>query len=347
MASEQQPGRKTHSGDPFDLVRRLQAAVEDREAAVCLAARTAGEYKEGATCGNRAGGRRHTISNAAYLTQIAENGLVLSPLPTDAPHIAHHTRANSRKARKSRVEITHLPPKPTLLGNASTWHFACEEHDDKFKPIDKGIPFPNSHDYMRITTEGTAEADRELEEALFLMAYRSVLSSLSILRGVCKALERLLLERGNHLPIIEQKRQALRSYNELMKYKLPYDARFAGARGYSMDHHLIAAQPHTNLAMSRVYTYATTNILPDNGISRIVVSHAASEKTDRQQEVENWVTEIPQTLSDRNNKGPFIDLVATSFDAYISPADYKDWMEEDKDSLTRAAAQQMREFLFY
>ena len=96
--------------------------------------------------------------------------------------------------------------------------------------------------------------------------------------------------------------------------------------------------------MSNVCTYATTNILPDNGISRIVVSHAADETKERQLEIENRITNMPKELSDRDNKKPYIDLVAT-FDAYIAPADYKIWPEGDKDALMRTAAQKMTQFL--
>ena len=196
MARKRRARRRTQSSDPLDVLRRLQTALEDGESAVCLAAKTGREYKEGVICGNKAGDRRHTISNAAYLTQMAERGLVLSTLPIDAPHIAHHVLSDSRTARKSLPNITHLAPKPTSIKDASTWHFACGEHDAMFKPIDEGILFPSSREHMRIRTKGATGANKSLENALFLMAYRSVLSGLSILRGALKVLKALRLQKG-------------------------------------------------------------------------------------------------------------------------------------------------------
>ena len=345
MARKRRAGRRTQSSDPLDVVRRIQTALEDGENAVCLAAKTGAEYEEGTTCDNSARERRHTISKAAYLTQIAECGLVLSTLPIDAPHISHHALVDSRRAGKGRPGITHVPPKPTPLDDASAWHFACEEHDAKFKPIDAGIPFPNVHEYMRLTTEGSTGADVALEEALFLMAYRSVLSGLSIIRGLRKALVELRSLKGNHREIRQQWSEVNRGHDGLMKYKRRYDRRFAAVRSCNMTHHLMSAQSHTGLAVSLVGPYATTNILPDSGITRIVVSHASDESKERRQEIEDEITNLTKVLSDEANKKPFIGLVANSFDSYIAPADYREWAEEDKDALMQTAAKSVMQFL--
>ena len=176
------------------------------------------------------------------------------------------------------------------------------------------------------------------------MAYRSVLSGLSILRGVRKALETLRLQKGNHREIWQQVSEVNRSYDGLMEYKRQYDGRFAGVRSYNMTHHLVSAQPHTNLSMSKIVTDAVINILPDSDISRIVVSHSTDETKEQQQEVENWIIDIARHLSDRDNKRPFIDLVANTFDAYIAPGDYKEWSEKDKEALMTTAATSMKEF---
>ena len=224
---------RTQSNDPLDAVRRIQTSLADREDPICLAAKHREDDEVLAICGKKAEKRRHTISKRAYLTQIAEDGLVLSTLPIDVRHIAHHTISDSRKAKKRLPTIAHLPPKPTSIDDASTWHFACQQHDDKFKPIDLGIQFPTPHKYMRIVTEDAGGADKVLEETLFLMAYRSILSSLSVLRGTRKALITLRSEKGSHRQINLNAREVHRAYDELMKYKASYDARFVGVRGYT------------------------------------------------------------------------------------------------------------------
>ena len=345
MAGKRRPGRRRQSSDPLDVVRGIQTALEDWENAVCLAARTGGEYKEGAICDNSAGERRHTISKAAYLTQIAECGLVLSTLPIDVPHISHYALKDSRRVGKGRPGITHLPPKPIPLDDASAWHFACEEHDARFDPIDVGIPFHSSREYMCLTTEGSTGADSALEEALFLMAYRSVLSGLSILRGLNKGLVELQSQKGNLRAIRQQWGEVSRGRDGLLKHKRQYDGRFAGVRIYSMTHHIMSVRSHTGLAMSLVGPYVTTNILPDSGNTRIVVSHASDESKERRQEVEDGITNLTKTLLDEANKEPFIDLVANNFDSYIAPADYNRWAEEDKDALMRAAAKSITPFI--
>ena len=269
---------------------------------------------------------------------------MLSALPIDARHIAHQTIAGGRIAGKRLEEITHLPPKPRSIKDATTWHFACQKHDDLFKPIDEGIVFPSCREYMRIQTEEATGATTELEEMLFLMAYRSVLSSLSILRGAHNALNKLRLEKGNHQRIKQQLTEVSKPVRSLMEYRRQYNGRFAGVQGCDMVHHLVTGQPHTRLTMSYVGTNSTINILPDNGISRIVVSHKASESEKSQLEIENRINTLAKELSDRDNKKPFIDLV-TTLDAYIAPADYEEWPESDKDALMRTAAQKMRQFL--
>ena len=153
------------------------------------------------------------------------------------------------------------------------------------------------------------------------------------------------MEKGNHREIRQQVSEVTRSFNGLMKYKRQYDGRFAGVRAYNMTHHLVSAQPHTSLTMSKIVTDAVINILPDSGIGRIVVSHSADGTKEKHQEVENWITNIARQLSDREHKRPFIDFVANTFDAYIAPADYREWPEKDKDTLTTAAATSMKEFL--
>ena len=345
MARRGRTGRRTQSNDPLNVVRQIQTALEDGENAVCLAARTGEDYEVGVTCDNSARERRHSISNSAYLTQIAECGLVLSTLPIDASHISHYVLKDSRRRRKGQPGITHLPPKPTPLDDASAWHFACQEHDAKFKPIDLGIPFPNTNEYMRLTAGGSTGAAVALEEALFLMAYRSVLSALSILRGVRKALVELRIQKGSHQSISQHAIEVTKRYDLLMEYKRQFDGRFAGVRSFDMTHHIMSARSHTGLAASLVGPYATTNILPDGGITRIVVSHASDESKERRQEIEVEIANLTKGLSDKGNKRAFIDLVANSFDSYVSPADYKKWAEEDKDALMRTAAKSVMQYL--
>ena len=344
-------GKKDALSDRLELLRIIQKVLQDRENAVCLAAKTDGEYKEATICGKMAEARRHSVSRAAYLSQIAESGFVLSTLPIDAPHVAHQTIAGGRIAGKRLEEINHIRPKPTPIKDAATWHFACGEHDDWFKPIDKGIVFPSCHEYMRIQTEGTTGIDKELEEALFLMAYRSVLSSLSILRGARNALHTLRLSKGNHPKIRQQASEISRSISSLMDYKRHYDGRFAGIQYCNMTHHVTTVQPHTRLAMSTIGTYGTikyapTNILPDSSTTRIVVSHLATEAKESQQDIVTTMGNLPKELSDPNNKKPFIDLVAKkNFEVYIAPADYAVWPNEDKEGLAMTAADHMRQFL--
>ena len=109
--------------------------------------------------------------------------------------------------------------------------------------------------------------------------------------------------------------EVTRSYNELMDYKRQYDMRFAGIQVYNMTHHLASIHPHTRLAMSKLVTGAVINILPDSGLSRIVVSHSYDITKGKQQEVEKLLIDITRQLSDADNKKPFIDLVAKTYDA--------------------------------
>ena len=336
---------RSPSRDPLQPIRELQKELEDSEGAVCLAASTGRDYEEGAICGSPVKERRHTISKKAYLKQMSKSGRVLSTLPINASHIAHYTFTESRKTGKRQLQITHLPPKPTSIDEASTWRFACQDHDARFMPIDKGIVFPKSHEYTRITTDTVADAMKEFEEALFLMAYRSLLSSLSILRGLSKTLSVLRVQKGNHPEILRHMDEVRRSRHTMAKNRHQYDKRFAGLSDCNMTHHFIAAQSHTRLAMSKVMDIGIVNVLPGRDTSRIVVSHLTNVQSKGEEKVENWIANAARALSDHNRKRPFIDLIAGDYDAYISPADYENWSKEERDSLERSAAASMNALL--
>ena len=172
---EQLPGR-------LNLLKLFQAQLEDRGKALCLAPKYGTKYKPGETCGQQAAERRHSISKI-YLRRIARNGQVLSVFPRNAEYVANLTEEDGRIGGKDLRDVAHLPPKPTRVNEASTWHFACEYHDGLFKPVDLGIKFPSCREYASIQTPEATEADKELEGDLFLQAYRTALSLLSTLRG--------------------------------------------------------------------------------------------------------------------------------------------------------------------
>ena len=343
MARMRRASGKRSSRDPLQPIRELQKQLEDSEGAKCLAAKTTEGYKEGVLCGSPAEARRHTISNSAYLTEMSEDGLVLSTLPIDASHIAHYTLMDSLKARSGQLHVARLRPKPTSLNDASTWHFACQEHDASFGPIDRRIAFPSSHEYMRITTEELDETMKPLENALFLMAYRSLLSSLSIFRGLRNTLVALKLQKGNLPEIRRQMTDVSVSQNKMMKGKRRYDGRFAGVLDCNMIHHLIAAEPHTRLAMSKVMTFGIVNVLPGNDISRIVVSHLADGREKDEREAAEWIANAAKALSDHSDRKSFVGLISGTFEAYVSPTDYKGWSEMEKNVLEEDAAVSINE----
>ena len=330
-------------------MQALQAELEDRTNARCLAARTDEQYEEGTICGELAGERRHSISKR-YLRPLANSGRPLWVLPCDAVHVAKETTAGGRIAGKGLDEITEIRPKPISVNKASTWHFACQHHDGMFGPVDNGIKFPRLREYVSIQTKDASGKHKELEEALFLSAYMIVLSSLSTLRGGRNALGKLWLRQRNvpeRRAIADQQRANARTIDFINSLKLHLDRRFAGVGECNMTHHLVPVNPHTGMAFGGLENdRKIVSVLRDDGGSWMVISHLTDDATAVQGSVDSLVNEWPTKLADRDNKQPFIDGVTSSFNSFISSKDYSTWTKEEQDELKSTSARVFLSLVF-
>ena len=109
-----------------------------------------------------------------------------------------------------------------------------------------------------------------------------------------------------------------------------------------MVHHLMPVRPHTKIALSYFDGFTARNILPDNDICWIIVSHSADESAEKQQQIKGELCGLSEKLADYNNKKPFIDIAVKSINTFIAPTDYYEWKPEDKAKLGRAAAEYIR-----
>jgi len=326
------------------LLKLLQAQLEDQGSALCLAPRIEAEYKPGETCGQKAAEKRHTVSKS-YLRSIASDGQVLSVFPIDAEYVANLTKADGRIGGKGLEDVTLLPPKPTRIKEASTWHFACQYHDGLFKPVDLGIRFPICRKYTSIQTRESTEGGEELEDALFLQAYRTVLSTLSTLRGARETLRQLRKAKWNVREILLQSQEIYERYRRIESYKLRFDGRFSKAGECNMVHHLVPVSPHTRMALGYLDEGMAVSVLPGDGGSWLIVSHLTDDDTKVQGKVEELVNDMPKKLADPDNKIPLIEFVSSSFGAFISPEDYDGWDREDKEVLGNASAQWLTKWI--
>lgn len=303
-----------------------------------MAAKTDGG-KEVSICGAPAAERRHSISKI-YLNRITKNRHPLWVLPVDMEWVANQTKADGRIAGKGLEAITCIPPKPTSYKEASTGHFACQAHDDMFNPVDTGIKFPDQQEYVCIETANATGDDKELDEALFLLAYMPILSTMSMLRGTRKALYELRKKKGNHAAIRNRQTKTAGMYCRVNVYKRHFDRRFAKSGECNMTHHLVAVQPHTRIAVGHldIDDEKVLSVLPGEGVSWLIISHLSDDATRLKGKVAELVNDWPKKLADAANKRPLIDAVTGSYNSFMSPEDYAEWAQEDKDELGKAAA---------
>ena len=349
MWQRRKPVAKKEIVSAVALMNALQAELEDQTNARCLAARTGNQYEEGTNCGELAGERRHSISKR-YLRPLANNGRTLWVLPCDAVHVAKQTTADGRIAGKGLEQITEIPPKPISVNQASTWHFACQHHDGMFGPVDQGIKFPRLRQYVSIQTKDATAENKELEEALFLLAYMIVLSSVSPLRGGSNALRKLWLRQRNvpeRRAIADQQRANARTIGFINSLKLHLDRRFARAGECNMTHHLVPVNPHTGMAFGGLENdRKIVSVLPDDGGSWMVISHLDDDGVRVRGKVDELVNDWPEKLADRDNKQPFIDGVTSSFNSFISPKDYSTLTKEEQHDLEKTSARVFLSLVF-
>ena len=302
--------------------------IADKEEAKCLAVGTDLETALMVACPNSVSERRHTISRV-YLNQMSDaNNNVLWTLPLDATHIAHHAYVAPRHGNK----IGPIPPKNVPVPSASTWFFACEKHDALFNPIDQGINFfGHQRDIMG--------------ENLFLLAYRTVLSTASTVRGARRAAYKLRIDEGNHRSIAERESTLYKAYEKVNTQKLMLDNQLL-CKQFSMTHHIASVKPHTRIAISQFEDDRCLNVLPNGEFTWVIISHSSKETEVFEQQASQELARILSSLEDPTDCAPLIDLLSSrSPNAYISPDDYSKWTAADQDVLCQNITSYLEQYM--
>lgn len=312
----------------IESLKHYLPIIADKEEAKCLAAVTDPVTATMADCSNAVSERRHTISRV-YLTHMADaNNDVLWALPLDAIHIAHHAFVASNPGNK----MGPIPPKSVPVPSASTWYFACQQHDEMFNPIDQGINFFGHQGDTR-------------DENLFLLAYRTVLSTASTLRGSRQAARKLLMDKGNHTAIKEREFTIYKAQEKVNEHKLMLDKQLSCGQ-LSMTHHIASVKPHTRIAVSQFEDAKCLNVLPNGEFTWVIISHSSKETKEFEQQASQELARILSSLEDPMDCAPLIDLLSSrSPNAYISPDDYSKWTAADQDVLCQNITSYLEQYM--
>ena len=222
--------------------------------------------------------------------------------------------------------IERVPPQPKRPRSAATRLFACNSDDNKtFEIIEGGsrIQFPDQRTPSVFSSSDCLGLEF-LEEQLFRLAYRAILSHQDVL---------ISLQVSLSLPVQEQNpadkrlrtrlhRNRLKAVNPVLsaieRAKTEYDARLVGVRPLRLTHHLIPVRTAAAATVSDVLLGQT----PSGAYEHIARTLLPTDVTNR----EHWlILSYPET--DREWSPNAADQIqGAALASQVSESDSVDWM---------------------
>ena len=247
--------------------------------------------------------------------------------------------------------VERVSPQPKRARSAATRPFACNDDDNKtFERIEGSsqIQFPNSR-MPKVFSSSDCRGLEVLEEQLFLIAYRPMLSHEDVL---------ISLRESLLLPIQEQNptRKDVRSIlhrNRLKAVdpvasaveiaKTEYDARLVGARPLRLTHHLIPMRAAVAATVSDVrleqttggaYEHIALTLLPTDVAKRehwLILSYPETD-CEWSPNTANQIQEaaLASQASESGRVDWMVSLLRSSTNAYVKPSHYNALPESAK-----------------
>lgn len=289
-------------------LRYAQLAIADQVEPTCLIPASqelsgdSRQHYKPVDCKGDASPNNHSIQEHGVLSLIAsphhDGSLRVLKFFPSVGQIANQTKANGQIGAEWFWNIDPTKPCPIPISEASVGHFACRDDDLRvFAPLERGL---------RVSVGKSGSVIQEPNHQLLLLAYRTLLSRISQLRGIeCESTSRrkrqVLLGNRFGVEVLDKSLGEISTIvRRLYSYKQMFDRSLTGFEDVQLIHHLheldlpiaIAAsemipmgppyRPHDKKQQAQ-QMYASVNIYPFPNRTLLVLSYPKSEegKVDR------------------------------------------------------------------
>ncbi len=352
-----------------DVMGKLTIAsrgLADRDKPLCLVAVRPGDepWSIPVECGELANPDNHSIQEHGSLEEISSVGKggaeVLQFLP-DVGFLTQLTKGDDGlPGHKWLWDIEEIPPHPVPISEASVGHFACRSHDGGLLGRADNLVVPDLHG-RHLLDERSISADLvPFTEALFALAYRTLIFRISQLRGAAKVAADALKEQmddGNWYAsglAVPQVSNFVAVLTELHRLKTGFDFRILEeSPGVRLIHHVREFSPFIRYTCSecvprllsskrqKTYVWMCVNILNLGGTTWLIVSHPI-ESEFASGSVERWVKRMTE-YGPAARRRTDLRMFSESLNLFASPADFSGLPESDqslvKSSLARLICQ--------
>ena len=279
----------------------------------------------------------------------AANSQVLEVFPMDPGYWQNIALKHDRV-----WNIDRVPPKPQPPRSASTRPFACKDHDGKtFEKIESNNPlkFPEERAILTFSSSEPHGLE-DLDEQLFLVAYRALLFDQDLLQA---------LQRSLSLPIQDQSATNRDVRDQLHRNRLTnvdpvslavdhaksaYDARLLGLRPLKLTHRLIPIQTAASTTITTIIMEKT----PSGNIEHIALTLWPTDIRNREHWLilsypEDHVEWAPRMTDDIQASSVasqqsaqakvdwLVRILKDSRNAYVNPSHYWSLPESARDSI--------------
>lgn len=353
-------------------IYRLQDIFSDEASPTCLypVRRSDDNLAYPVECRKPAERRSHSIQRAKSLEEIAchdgrvqGGGLYVYRFFPDIRDAAMQTSAatpgggSPRPGQRWPWEIKELPPHAVTIDDASVRHFACNEHDQGTSALARAdnLVVPDLQGRTVLYDHSPLPGLETFMEALFFLAYRTLLFRISQLRGVEQAASQVHQERsaeGNRFGVkmtLGFLADLADRITDLYSLKRRYDQRILGDSGAIDLVHYVASVP-TNIryACSEYTTVevrrgprtkkhlVSLNVLPLQGVTWLIASHPYERKSVNIG-IGKEISRMRSTVTGQRRRED-LRMMCNSTNLYASPEDYRSMPEKDKAKISSSMA---------
>ena len=364
--------RMAQIGQALDDIHRLEDIFSDELNPLCLYPVGNSDDSLGypLDCGKSAKRRSHSIQRAKSLKEIAchdggvpGGGLYVYQLFPDISHTVEQTSGASPSSgrhalgQKMLWEIDEIPPHRVVIEQASTGHFACDEHDQSDDALARAdnIEVPDLGGKTVFHDHNPVPGFESFMETLAALAHRTLIFRISQLRGVEKAGAQLLMERsaeGNRYGarlILEVLEDMSGKLEILYRFKQGFDRRILGdSDAMHLVHHVVRFPPTIRYCCSEYTTvkisrgkrkqdiWMSINVLPLEGVTWLIVSHPC-HRHPVEIEIGKWIDRMV-SADPKQRQQLDLQTMQSCPNLYVSPDEYRVMRDEDKSNLSRSMA---------
>ena len=327
--------------------------LADRDNPLCLVAVRPGDepWSIPVECGEPANPDNHSIQEHGSLEEISVVGKGGAEVLQFLPDVGFFTQLTKGEGglpgHKWLWEIEEIPPHPVPISEASVGHFACSPHDGGLLGCADNLVVPDLHGLHLLDERSIPPDLLHFTEALFVLAYRTLLFRISHLRGSAKVAADALREQmdeGNWYAaglVIPQISDLSAILTELYRLKTGFDNRvLKESNGVRLVHHIRKFRPfirytcseclpwHLSSKRQKTYTWICVNVLNLGGTTWLIVSHPIDPEF-ASRSVERWVKRMTECGPAARRRSD-LRMFSENLNLFASPAEFGGLPESDQ-----------------